>query len=622
MTDRTPDYDEDDTRLEPARPSFPSVGGGSAAAGAPAPDAPLPEEPLFSRADESVALDEGEGAPRAPATPVWTVGEPRSKRWRWVVAGVATLAVVALIAGLTLLVGPRVGTPSAVALYAPADTVTYVELRLDLPGDQRDRLISFMGHFPGFADPATFEQKLDDTLNQVLLSSGTDLDWRNDIDPWFGGQLAVFSSTVNPSPGTPPSFTVALTIADRERLEQVLADRVISSGATREEHRGRTIWSLAVGSDAQRLSFAQTDDVLLVGLRVEDVRAALDVRADDRPGLADDGYFVEQLGQLHADRLATFYYDGARASQSMADQIGSTVPAAGLIDLVVDMSAVRVVGEVRAEPDRLAIVSRSERSAGSALPPMPANTTTTLAERMPADSLAYVELRDVGQSLGFLIEQVLAPGSGAEAPLETRVIEQLLGTPPQDFLDFLGDVAVSVAPAGDGYRAGLVATVDDEAIAGQRIERLLAAVRALSAFGGGLTVEEQAHGDAMLTVIGVNGLVPGISLGSIAVTVEDGRLLIGMDSFVIEALDRQASHSLAAQPRFHEPISAVGASNAGITFVDVGAVRAAAEQFLPDGEALRYQTEVRPFIEPLDRLVVVNLTEGSISVGHVFLYVE
>ena len=56
----------------------------------------------------------------------------------------------------------------AVSHYAPADAAMYEEIDLNMPGDQHDQLASFMSHFPGFADPSSFQQKLDDTLNQLL----------------------------------------------------------------------------------------------------------------------------------------------------------------------------------------------------------------------------------------------------------------------------------------------------------------------------------------------------------------------------------------------------------------------------------------------------------------------
>ena len=114
---------------------------------------------------------------------------------RWLVAGLATVLVLALVGGVLVLAAPRAGAPSATAHYVPADTGMYAEIRLDLPGDQHDNLAAFMSHFPGFADQAAFQQKIDESLNSVLNSrSNGQLDWTNDVKPWFGGQIAVFGT--------------------------------------------------------------------------------------------------------------------------------------------------------------------------------------------------------------------------------------------------------------------------------------------------------------------------------------------------------------------------------------------------------------------------------------------
>ena len=72
----------------------------------------------------------------------------------------ATLAVAALLTGGT--------TQATVLRYVPQDTVVYGELRLDLPGDQRQAVAEFLSKFPGFADQAALESKIDETLDRLL----------------------------------------------------------------------------------------------------------------------------------------------------------------------------------------------------------------------------------------------------------------------------------------------------------------------------------------------------------------------------------------------------------------------------------------------------------------------
>ena len=68
----------------------------------------------------------------------------------------------------------------------------YGELRLDLPGDQRQAVGEFLSKFPGFADQAALEAKLDEVLDQLVkdASKGNRRTPTN-IKPWFDGELGL-----------------------------------------------------------------------------------------------------------------------------------------------------------------------------------------------------------------------------------------------------------------------------------------------------------------------------------------------------------------------------------------------------------------------------------------------
>ena len=615
MTVTGGDAPSEETRVDREPPEFPRVTG----TGDPAETRiDQPSAPLFSRPADPPPPDE----PPLVSLAVVTRHEPAG--WRWAAALVATVLVFVVIGAIFFLAGPAAGTPSTSSLYAPADTATFVELRSDLPGDQRDRLAAFMGHFPGFADPAAFEQKLDESLDQILETSGSGLDWATDVEPWFGGQVALFSSTFTPSEGTPPSLTFVLTVKDRSRLDALIEERLGDAEVSQEGHQGQTIWTFTGGPDNQRLSYVVTDEALLVGLRVEDVKQALDVRADRTPGLADDEFFLEQLGALHADRLATLYFDGRGLVDAMRDEIGDALPMGSSLETLLESAAIRVLGELRAEGDHLALTTRSEQPPVAGLPPLPANKTTNLADSVSSGTIFYFEARQVGQGIGYTIDQLLSAIETGGAPVDLSGVEQLLGTSPRDFFDFLQDVAVAVAYDDNGLEAGIIATVDDEAVAAQRVERLLQTFRSFAAFGGGITFEEQEHGGATITVIRLGGaLGDDVPVSSLAVTVTGGRLYLGVDDFVVNALDRSADNSLASRPEYSTALQAGGTSNAGLLFLDIAALRGLAEEHLmPERDRPEYEQEYKPFIEPLSHFVVVSTTDGEITVGNVFLYVE
>jgi hypothetical protein len=552
------------------------------------------------------------------------VGGPRSK-WRWVAALVATVAVIAVVVGVFLLAGPRVGTPSLVSHYVAADTPAYLELRLDLPGDQRDRVVSFMSHFPGFADPSSFQQKLDESLQQALRTAGTDFDWKTDVEPWFGGQVGV-AITALPGEISSGSMTVVLSVKDRAKLDAVVNARVADSTVIREGYKDFELITVRTETDTGGvlLTFAVTDEALLISDTTDGVKKAIDVKAGDAPSLAaDDSFLTEQLATFHADRLATFYYAAPPLTGPASTQMPG-VPA-GCNDYMNEIGTIKYVGELRAEGDHLALNTRMLYPSGGNLPTLPGNSRSALAEAAPADAVAYVEVHGLGQTVGWIVGESLDCLPTLLFGFDAAQVQQMLGVEPKKFFDFMIDGAVVVTREGDKLGGGLVGTVDDENVARQRVERLLSALRILGAVGGGLTIEDQQHGDATVTIITPANLPPESAFHSVSVTVTGGRLYLGIDDFVNQALDRRPADSLATAPRFRSALEAGGLENAGITYLDITALRESiegVESLMPAADRAHYDAEVRPFLEPFDHLMIVGTNDGGFLVGHAFLYVE
>lgn len=604
--------DVDPTRVDREPPAFPQVGDPRTGAhGVPS------SQPLFSQPDRADLPAQETAVSTEPVT------RPRGQgRIRWAVAGLATLLVVAVVGGVLLLSGPRAGAPSVVEYYVPADTAGYVELRLDFPGDQRDQLAAFMSRFPGFADPAAFQRKVDESLDSILRSTSADVDWTNDVAPWFGGQVAMFGQPMTQSVGTPPAIVVALTVKDRARLDALIDERLANVQVEAREHQGQTVRTLTHGPSGERISFVVTDEVVLVGTRVEDIQAALDVKAGSKPALAQDAFYLQQLGSLHADRLGTSYYDGARVAEvspAVPDVLGM-----GCMDAFQASALTRSVGEARAEGDHIAMTARSQAPTGTNVPPLPENRASVLTAAMPASTIAYFEARQVGASVRAAASQFLdCLETSAEAPFEPRALEQFLGTEPESYLDFIGDLGVALTFEDGVPGGGLIATVDDEAVARQRLERLLATVRAFASFGGeGITVEDVEHNGVTMTVFSFRSLAPGIPDASLSVTVANGRLYMGVNDFVTDALDRESADSLAGNAALQTALAAGGTDNAGLMYVDIVRVRELVETAMSADDRARYEAEVKPFIQPLTSAAVVHRSDNGMLVTNVFLYVE
>ncbi|HSH21516.1 MAG TPA: DUF3352 domain-containing protein [Candidatus Caenarcaniphilales bacterium] len=575
-----------------------------------------------------------------PAQPILERVRPHRRFGSRAAAALLTVLALVLIVGTVAFASFDPASPSVLLRYAPSESIAYAELRLDLPGDQREQVLAFMAHFPGFSDAGAVEQRIAEAFDEAASESGEELAWERDVKPWFGGQLAV----IIPSPGEddgeddrPRSrWVIGLSVKDRAAAEKLIAQHASTSGRESDEHRGATVWT---GNGGRRPALALTDDALLLSERLADLHKALDVAAGERPGLADDERFSDPIGNLQPDRLATFYLDGEAVAELADDRMAAlemaAEPYAGLL-------GGRTVAELRAEGDHLVLLARMRP--GPEAPPLPSNRMTELASYMPPDSAVYFETRDTGagikRSLTTFLER--AGGMDADDGFEPQ-IETMLGMPVEDYLDFLDDAAVAVSFGGGQPSGGLVATVTDDLVARQRLERLVGLLRTAVAFETlPIIIEEEQHADTTITFIrprddsdtgdsdmedypmGAPELsFPGIDrLPSIGFAfTDDGLLLVGVDDFVRDALDRE-SDGLAATDSYRTALEAGGSENAGVAYLDLAALRQLMEKDMDERERVRYEREIQPYLAPFTRVVSVTVREGDELVSRTLVYVE
>ena len=121
----------------------------------------------------------------APATRA-----PGPSRARWILAlGIVGVVVALTIAGALLLGGAS--SPEALR-YVPSDAGFVAEVRMDLPGDQLQKVGNLLAHFPGFADQSTLPAKLDEAFGRIVSqASSNKADYVTDIKPWLNGPLFI-----------------------------------------------------------------------------------------------------------------------------------------------------------------------------------------------------------------------------------------------------------------------------------------------------------------------------------------------------------------------------------------------------------------------------------------------
>ena len=296
MTDQDPTQHYTPPPPDPASPAAPPPAPEAAPVvppPAPAAAAPVPPPPAFEAAPAFAPAAPGapvQATSDATATaPVVAATKPKSRRGA--VKWVAALVVVALVAGgaiaaAALLTGSS-GTPDVLA-WTPANSVTYVEARLDLPGDQQAKLAKVLSAFPGFDDQAAFPTKVNEVLDQLVgKASDGKQSYTADIAPWFGGQLSVSLGTVPTERGDASTAQILAlaSVKDAAKANAWAASTLQTAGrdgSTTQTYNGVTINVIQPGADAgamaDKVSARPTRSsapVLAIG-DVASVKAAID----------------------------------------------------------------------------------------------------------------------------------------------------------------------------------------------------------------------------------------------------------------------------------------------------------------------------------------------------------
>ena len=572
--------------------------------------------------------------------------------WRVAVIGVVgALAVGIGAAAGGFLLAQRTAAVGSGAAYVPANAPFFLELRLEPSGAQDGALRELLGHFPpieGVDLEQPLSAQLTDRLDEMLLAKGASVSWSTDVAPWFDGRLAMALTdlpldTMEPAsdpmamPPVPP-FVVLIGVTDSAAAEDAIARILADAGDptfTESQHLGFTIRSSESAGDG---AYALTDDQLVFGPDADAVRAALDAHATGTGTLAEMAEMTRLTERLPDDWLAFASYDMTELMAEAFARAGTEEPEmAAAFESLLEHQSLRGAMAVSAAGDRLLLDAATEAPTG---PFALANADLGLAGEVPSDAIYFSEAAGVGASLAAVIaplkEAIAATPDGAE---QIRMAEAALGADLEGLVSWIDDAAITLGYDGSEAYGGLVIVPNDADEAQRRLAQLgsFAGLAALDP-DSGISVDEREVAGVTVTTISWAAPRAEESLGmpvplpvgvAVEFAVTDDRALIGFgDAFVARALDLGAADSLAAQPRYADAIAQLGgAENAGVTWFDLAGAREAIEHAL--GPMLgvvafdrAYETEVRPWLLPLDRIVSVSRLEGEILLQRAALLVE
>jgi hypothetical protein len=586
-------------------------------------ETPPPAPPAISTPDD-IAIPPADAPPPAGTEPVVATGSPGSNRVRWAIGiGVAALAVVIAI-GAFILLGSR---PAPEALkYIPADAALVAEIRMDLPGDQLQKLGTLLAHFPGFADQSTLPDKIDESLSRLLQQeSPVGLDYRTDIKPWLSGPAFVavwVPAGASASDMTePPRFLVSATTTGTVSCAAPFKDQTVNH----ENYRGLDLF-LGPGTEACVTDGRQA----LIG-DVASIKAGLDAHGDGSGVDRSDAYRAARAA-LQGDQLAAIYVSGRSYSAFFGGVAGSSLGAeSGMSDLLSLAGSIPewAISGVRAEDDALVVDSVTSAppaptpgaTAGPSLLPVPPAHPSVIAPMAPANTIAFVEAQGAGVTLQNLLARLksvpeLAPG--------LQLLDGAGGA--AQLVGWVDDAGVIVLSDGGKPTGGIALVTKDEASATQRVATLNSLIGLLAISAEGIKTRESTIAGVTVTTITVTDLGSLIPPGSLpsgqtlpanasfefSIAAKGRVVLVGTgEDFMTAVLNVQAGASLADQAFYKKALSRAVSNPQLTVYVGVRDLVGLAETLMPADAKARWESDIKPYVAPFEALSITASSDAS-----------
>ena len=438
------------------------------------------------------------------------------------------------------------------ATLAPASSAFYVNVFLQPSTGQQMNLSGLIGRLPGFADEASLDEKVDQIVQNLLSGSG--IDYRTQVKPWLGNQVAIAGRPGSADPAQAETVVIA-EVKDPEAARAAIADLAADGDASfaAESYEGV---DLQVGESA---TYAFVDGMIVVGTTTEEVHAVIDTRGG-ADSLADRADFRAAMDALPADHIASAFVDLAAVTQATGvDEAVSEVSTASAV-LVAERDGLRLSGSAPLSVDDGA--SPGATPAGS--------EASTLAEWMPPGTVAEAVLFGLRETLQDAEAAAGAAPGGEDiaSTLDTLRVAAAFGLGidiDADLLPLLDrEVGLAITGIDGDLPAGtLLLRPDDPDAAADALARVADRLGAI----GGSSDETDLDGTTVTTLA-----IPDV--GELAYAVVDGTVIIGLDVDDVGAAvgAHESGQSLAASDDYRRTFEVAGTRAGAEAYVDVGAL--------------------------------------------------
>lgn len=440
-----------------------------------------------------------------------------------VLAGVGVIAVSLFLGG---------ATTDRAATLAPADSIAYASVYLQPSTGQQAQLADVLSRLPGFEDRAALDSKIDELAQRFLGQAG--IDYRADVKPWLGNQLAVAASGMDDA-GQPTGLVVFADVKDEAAALARIGGLPGASGTTETTYQGV---SVRTGADT---TYALVSGMMVLGQDEAVVHRVIDTAQGRAQGLASVAAFSDAMRSLPADRLATAWYD---LRPTIAQATSSAAPDGGgfstfALALRAEEAGFRLTAQLPVDAGSAGAAVRDALAAGAQV--------AQLANAMPADTevaamffnlratlrRAETEIKARDESVGATIDQLRLVATFA---LGINIDDDLL-----PLLD--GEVGVAVSGTADQPHGALLLRPTDAGAASAALDRI---GQALSSRGMAVDRTDVA-GTTVITAT-----IPQV--GTVSWADADGLVVLGLTADDVKAAleARAGSQTLDTVARYRD----------------------------------------------------------------------
>jgi Protein of unknown function (DUF3352) len=464
------------------------------------------------------------------------------------------------------------------ASVAPADAPIYLESVVRPEGSESEAIDALASKVGGIQDPG---DEIVRQLDAGLASTGAEVSYESDIEPWLGQRVGIFFQSFS---GDPPEFALAFETTDTGAAEDFI-DKATSTnpGTKQDSYNGVDYFQDSSGSYGAGI----VQDFLVFG-SLDGFRAAVD--ASQGSSLADSSEFDDGIAAVSAGNLGLGYVDTAKAIEAAT---AASPDAQALKPALEKLAEGPVTFSVGATQDAasvdLSVPSGSATELGGG----------DLVGQAPAESWFALGVRDLG---GALESAVDAAGNVPGADAIQGQIEAETGLSVQDLVSWMGD--------GYGFISG---TSERTIFGGVVVESsdTAASTRAIEA----LRDEAQAEARTKLGPADVRGADEGFSASSpdaptqVDVAQVGDRVVaaLGPGEPGTESVD--PTRALSDEPSFQSGVDNLGGDYTALAYVALAPFFVVAEKGgqANDPDYLAAQ----PYLEKLGYVVVGSSTDDE-----------